>query len=324
MRCYIRINLIIFFTCLALFCGSCKPDPQLAEPTSLPNPTWWQMDFLPAKRELVSSNGLVAMFYAPAKGAGPWHPVVLLPGSQGGMAKGKSVNSLILSGYCVITPAYIHEGEDLISVPLEFFDKTLKWLRHDNRVLQDGVAVIGRSKGGELALLLASRKNEITAVIGIVPSSHVFQGIASKRHSKSSWSYQGEDISFLPYSMQQAWLTSITTQKYRKVYEVALEKCADHPEARIPIEKSNAAILLLSGRKDEMWPSTPMCDDIVNHLKQSSYSHTLEHVSYDCGHNVGNAKEHWIRITTFLRENYGVKIQTQSLVPNTAKGDEAN
>jgi hypothetical protein len=53
-----------------------------------------------------------------------------------------------------------------------------------------------------------------------------------------------------------------------------------------------------------MWPSTPMCNEIISQLKSAGYKHPFEHVAYDCGHAVGGAREHGMKITEFLREHY--------------------
>ena len=42
------------------------------------------------------------------------------------------------------------------------------------------IAIVGRSKGGELALLLASRYPEIKSVAAIVPAHAVFVGLAMR------------------------------------------------------------------------------------------------------------------------------------------------
>jgi dienelactone hydrolase len=271
---------------------------------STPSPEWWQKGLLPAKRQMVSTNGLKAVFYTPAKGTGPWQPVVMLSGSQGGMIGGKRINRLIASGYCVITPEYLGKGEELISVPLEFFDNTLDWLQNNPCVTQGGVAVVGGSKGGELALVLASRKKEIKAMVGLVPSSHVFKGIAKRPHRKSSWSYEGKDIPYLPYSNWKATYAFFSKGTFLNTYQSAWDKRDKYPKSRIPCEQSHAAILLLSGKNDTMWPSSLMCNEIINQLNECAYPFPLEHVAYDCGHEVGSKKEHWIKITDFLRKHY--------------------
>ena len=279
-------------------------------------PEWWRTDLLPPKQESIRDEGLTARFYYPAKGDGPWQPVVLLSGSQGGLVTAEHrIHPLVCSGYCVLAVAYFKaEGlqDELISVPLEFFDKAKAWLAGDPRVAQGGIAVIGGSKGGELSLLLASRDPYITCVVGIVPASHVFQGIAPRFHMNSSWSYQGQDLQFVPYVFNATLFEAVRSGKFHDVYREALANAGENAEAaRIPVEKSNGAVLLLSGKKDQMWPSTSMCETIIKRLEQVEFRHPFKHVAYNTDHNVGSAREHWIEITTFLRKYYTIEDQTE-------------
>jgi esterase/lipase len=179
-------------------------------------------------------------------------------------------------------------------------------------VAQGGIAVIGGSKGGELSLLLASRDPYIKCVVGIVPASHVFQGIAPRFHMNSSWSYRGKDLPFVPYVLNATLFKAVVSGKFHDVYQEALENGGEKAEAaRIPVEKSNGAVLLLSGKKDQMWPSTAMCEMIVQRLEQAEFRHAFKHGAYDTNHNVGSAREHWIEITAFLRKHYTIEGQTK-------------
>jgi len=279
-------------------------------------PEWWRTDLLPPKQESVRGEGLTARFYYPAKGDGPWQPVIVLSGSQGGLVTAEQrIHPLVCSGYCVLAIAYFKaEGlqDELISVPLEFFDKAKAWLAGDPRAAQGGVTVIGGSKGGELSLLLASRDPYIKCVVGIVPASHVFQGIAPRFHMNSSWSYQGKDLPFVPYVFNLTLFKAVKNGKFHDVYQEALAKAGENAEAaRIPVEKSNGAVLLLSGKKDQMWPSTAMCETITERLEEAEFGHAFKHVAYDTNHNVGSEREHWIEITAFLRKHYMIEDQTK-------------
>jgi len=279
-------------------------------------PAWWRTDLLPPKQESVRGEGLTARFYYPAKGDGPWQPVVLLSGSQGGLVTAKRrIHPLVCSGYCVLAVAYLKaEGlpDELISVPLEFFDKGKAWLAENPKVVQGGIAVVGGSKGGELGLLLASRDSDVRCVVGILPASHVFQGIAPRFHMSSSWSHKGKDLPFVPYVFNATLFRAIKSGGFRDVYQEALANAGEAGEAaRIPVEKTNGAVLLLSGRKDQIWPSTDMCETIIKRLKQAEFPHAFKHVAYDTDHSVGSAREHWIEITAFLRKHYTVEDQTK-------------
>jgi hypothetical protein len=42
--------------------------------------------------------------------------------------------------------------------------------------------------------------------------------------------------------------------------------------------------LLLSGKKDEMWPSTEMSELIMQRLKNNDFSFPFEHMAFEGGH----------------------------------------
>lgn len=258
---------------------------------------------------IVREGGLVADFYC--SHSNEKQPVIiLLGGSEGGLPMyGDAVHTLVDSGYSVLATAYFKEEglpQTLRSVPLEFFDKALLWLREHPKVMNGRVAVIGASKGGELALLLASRHLEVKAVVGISPSGHVFQGIANRNHTNSSWAYEGKDLSHVPYKNNLTLFRAVVFRnlKFHDVYKQALENTEAATKARIPVEKINGSILLLSGKNDEMWPSTRMCDDIMKLLKEKGFPFPHEHVAYDTDHGVGAESEAWKKILLFLANNY--------------------
>ncbi|GEM_PF-2113835 len=76
-------------------------------------------------------------------------------------------------------------GEDnlpdqLVDIPLEYFQGALSWLAGQERVRDDSIIVLGNSKGGEAAILQGKIDDRVAGVIGIAPSSVVLQGLVSK------------------------------------------------------------------------------------------------------------------------------------------------
>lgn len=275
-----------------------------------------KVTFATPDKEVIRQGGFVANFYY-RRAVDPQKAVMLLGGSDGGLPihsiNEKTINMLVASGYCVLATAYFKEQglpETLQSVPLEFFDTALAWLNKQPRVKKGGIAVIGTSKGGELALLLASRHPEVKAVVGIVPSGYVFQGIAPRLHTSSSWSYQGKDLPYVPYKVNQTFYQALQTYEFHDVYQQALENTEAAKKARIPVEKINGPILLLSGKKDQIWPSTNMCSEMIRTLKEKKFPFYYEHVAYEVDHRVGWYPEHWKKILEFLSEHYKERNRT--------------
>jgi hypothetical protein len=67
-----------------------------------------------------------------------------------------------------------------------------------------------------------------------------------------------------------------------------LEDKAAAVRAAIPLERAQAALLLISGKADERNPATLGGDAIVARLKNANYPYAFEHLAYDdAGHNIG-------------------------------------
>ena len=58
--------------------------------------------------------------------------------------------------------------------------------------------------------------------------------------------------------------------------------------ASIAVEKINGAVLLISGKDDQLWPSSVMGDMVIARLKEKKHRFKYEHLSYDkAGHAIG-------------------------------------
>ncbi len=212
--------------------------------------------------------------------------VIILPGSGGGIP-GPTAEHLASHGYLGFALGYFGEPqtvEELDRVPLEYFDHAISWLKAHPRVDPDRIAVFGGSKGGELALLLASRREDIKAVVAAVPSSVVFQSIAEGWPRTSSWSVDGKELAFVPYVASARFRSS---GRLDYLYEDSLLDEDAVEAARIHVEDISGPILLVSGRDDRMWPATQMSDSIVATLKALQFPHEVTHLAYDdVGHEV--------------------------------------
>src|SRR5262245_24865921 len=125
----------------------------------------------------VSEDGLLGVLYRPV-GEGPYPSVVLLGGSGGNTPE--SVAALLAShGYAALALVYFGQGDlpkHLTSIPLEYFQRALRWLRSQEGIRNQGLAVMGWSRGGELALLLGATFPEVTAVVSYVGSGVIHAG----------------------------------------------------------------------------------------------------------------------------------------------------
>ncbi len=239
----------------------------------------------------VREGGLVANLWLPA-GEGPFPGVLLLGGSGGGIDWQDHVGEQLAGrGFVALALAYFglpSLADELERIPLEYVEHGLTYLRLDRRVDVERIGVVGVSKGGELALLVASKRPELRAVVAFVPSGLVWQTVASGFPSTSSWSYRGAEVAFVPYgSVDQP-------RAIADFYTAGIEQAT--PEtlaaATIPVERVNGPILLLSGHDDNLWPSTGLCERIVARLAEHDFGHPVEHRAYDgAGHLISRVRD---------------------------------
>jgi dienelactone hydrolase len=124
-------------------------------------------------RQPVDREGLVATLFRPLA-PGPHPTVIVLSGSLGGMLEG-SAAVLASQGFAALALAYFGVDplpSELVEVPLEYFAEAIAWLKTQPAVDPDRIAVMGVSKGGELAVLLgATYPEDVKAVVGYSPCS---------------------------------------------------------------------------------------------------------------------------------------------------------
>lgn len=263
----------------------------------------------------VAQEGFAATYYTPPKGTTPVG-IIVLGGSEGGRSD-RHAEAFAAEGYAVLSLAYFKATGTpgyLDEIPLEYFDKPIKWFAERPAVRGKKIVLVGGSKGAELALLLASRKAEIAGVIAISPSSVVFQGLPKVFWPpRSSWSYKGKPLPFVPYDVSQG----VDPSNLRPLYELSLSHADIVAKASIPVEKINGPVLLLSGEDDGIWPASDMAEAIVARLKKNKFPHVFEHVRYvNAGHTLneffmlggtreGNQKariDAWRRMHAFLSQ----------------------
>jgi dienelactone hydrolase len=248
----------------------------------------------------VTDQDFVGTLFVPP-GPGP-HPVaIILNGSDGGMRE--CAASLLASrGYAGLALAYFSGfsniedcPKDLVEIPLEYFASAIRWLREQEAIDGEQIAVIGLSRGGELALLLGATFPEIKAVVGGAPGAYIQCGLRNMQPvPQAAWTYQGEALpyleaqtSFLDY-MQNFW-KFIRHQPFtsRMAFLKGMKKLSETDETIIPVENTRGPLLLISGKDDQLWPSDVYAELVVERLKKHHYPYPVEHVCYEqAGHFV--------------------------------------
>jgi dienelactone hydrolase len=224
--------------------------------------------------------------------------LLVLGGSEGGKREAQAA-LLAAKGFNTLAVAYFGiEGlpDQLVNIPIDYFQKVMCWLEEHPLVDANRIGVVGTSKGGELALLLASYEPKIKAVVAYAPSSVIHRGIGEVRDGEypSSWSFFGEPLSFAYNNDKVKTLTrDLLDQKnacqavsYREWYRIHTEAAKE--ENMISVENINGPIQVISGDDDQLWPSDLFGKQIMDRLKKHSFSFSIEHHCFQkAGHAIG-------------------------------------
>lgn len=274
----LRIAAVIFATALLAACApSSAPDAGDRAARDAP---------IAAGTEL-REDGLVGTWFAPAPGAR--QPALLvLGGSEGGkQTSTRMAAGLHAQGYATLALAYFDEEglpKQLQAIPLEYFVRALDWLARQPGVDATRIGVIGGSKGAEAALLLASRDRRVRAVVASTPTDHAWQSVDWNGWSDTpSWTEGGNPVPYLRYAPFDP------AAGLRAMYDrsVADAPPAQREAARIPVERSDAAILLLAGGQDALWGAVEASDRIAATLAAAGHRREVRVLRYpDAGHVV--------------------------------------
>lgn len=210
--------------------------------------------------ERITEDGLLGNFYPAGEGA---PGVLVLGGSEGGISPpvDAEAQELQRAGFSALALSYWGaDGQSprLELVELEYFSTALDWLGRQPQVDPQLLGVMGTSKGGEAAMLVATRHPELRAVVGFVPSSVVWPGIDLAEpwrmiNIQSSWSEGGQPVPALPYGRGSG-------SGLKATYDAGLDQLAEHPDTAIRIEDAKAPVLAVCGREDSLWPSCRMSE----------------------------------------------------------------
>ena len=213
---------------------------------------------------------------------------MLLAGSGGNFQHQKSIY-LASKGFNVLDLQYfgaINLPKNLEDVPLEYLHNAISWLKRQPSVAASKIALMGRSKGAEYALLYASKYRDINALVSEVGTSVTS---SSKRYFKSSWKHKGKSIPRARGELIEAirYLKSSQGKGQSQLpYMLSAFKNKKRiKKSSIPVENIKCPILLLSGEDDQQWPSTMMSNQIRARAKAYKFAYEIHHYSYkNAGH----------------------------------------
>jgi len=207
------------------------------------------------------------LFLPPEDGKHPG--VLVLSGSEGGLPA-RHAAWLASRGYAAFALCYFHcEGRppNLENIPLEYFGQALSWMTQGPEIDGSRLAVMGTSRGGELALQLGSIYEQIKAVVAYVPANVRYPACCLVRPA-AAWTIQGAPL---------AW----AGPRQRGDSTVLLR-------AEIAVEHTHAPILMIGGKDDGVWPSTQMVEAAAARLREHHFPYAVTVLAYDhAGHRAG-------------------------------------
>lgn len=245
----------------------------------------------------VREPGFVGVFAAPP-GALKAPAVIVLHGSEGGELDGAetAARRFAAEGFPALAllwfvnpwnPQVKDVPTAMNEIPLEMLNAAHGWLARRPEVDGARVGVWGVSKGAEFSAAAAERLDWIKAAVPCVASDSVWEGVGGAGESRSTWTYAGAPLPFIPLipfvEGDPRW--RVNTDRYLASRAAASAEARD--AARIRIENAKAKFLIIGSLRDEVWASGDMAQAMMRTLT-------------DAGKNKGS------RLLVFERAGHGV------------------
>jgi dienelactone hydrolase len=234
----------------------------------------------------IREAGLIGRFYA-APGAKHHTAVLMLGGSNGGYPYDSAAQNLAAAGYPVFALAYFKSftGQPaglpkyLSDIPLEYFFRAIDWMKRRREVNPEKIVLMGESRGGELVLLLGSKRPDVAGVIAYSPSDFVWAGL-DPTFSKPAWTLRGAAV---PLIAVRKFSFDHAVASFEQALAAATP--AERAAATIPVENIHGPVLLISSKSDNLWPASQMSDAVEARLKSHGFPYAVDNVQYtDASH----------------------------------------
>ncbi len=212
--------------------------------------------------------------------------------------KGKR-DSLLARGFAVLAIGYFNTENspgtlDRISLNA-IADTILNIARRTPSIDTTRIYLLGASKGGELALNLASRYPCFKGVIALSSPTVSFPALTISANT-SSWMYNDQEVAYVPAPFSIIW--PAIKGDLLTAFSIMLEDKEAVALAAIEVEKINGPLLIISADKDEMIPAVQMSEQLVDRLRRKNFPHQVEHVVVHGPHI--EPLNHFDRVYAFL------------------------
>ena len=246
-------------------------------------------------RSEIDEAGVLGTLFVP--GPHQRHPAIVVLSSSVGGANDRDAALYAAYGYTALALAYFNYKQlppVLSHIPLEYFEKALRWLSGRDSVDPERIAITGRSRGGEVALLLGATFPQVRCVLAEVASGLIWEGYGIDETQPSpAWTHRGEALPFLPRHAYAALerQSSVGDNEWREQQFLAEAEvtAGELQECVIPVETINGAVLLISARDDQVWPSAILSQVAEQRLLRKRFPHRFEHASYRAAGHYGVA-----------------------------------
>ena len=205
-------------------------------------------------------------------------------------------------GYALLALGYFgtpNSPEKLDRISLDGVHAAILKAAQDPRVDGRCIAIVGGSRGAELALLLASHYPDIEAVVAIVPGSAVFPSLTDAM-TTPGFSLNDQSLPFVP--MTWGATPDLLVGNLRGAFETIMRDEEAMQRAAIAVEKINGPVQFVSASRDEMWPSKEMADAMMLRLKANGFLHHSEHLVVQGGH--GEPLDEFPKMEAFLQRHF--------------------
>jgi dienelactone hydrolase len=204
--------------------------------------------------QLTLANDGLAGTYSAQPATSPRPAVLSLGGSGGGASTQPSLTAS--HGLPTLSLAYFGAPglpAQLKDIPLEYFQKALQWLSTQPGVDPQRIAVVGISRGGEIALLLAADfPNLVHRAVACTTDSHVL-GASPPPASGPAWTLGGKPVPF----------------------------------GLLPVDKITVPTLITGGGKDEIIDSGAATKELLDVAHAHGRPNVTGRIYPNAGHGVG-------------------------------------